>query len=265
MHIKKWTLSDWIRYSTVAVCFVFSLVSLVICSVQMASGKEWSTVYTCALCAVGCFAPEIGQKLMKFRISTPVYIGILLYIITPIFGHSFEFYTRVVGWDKFMHTTGGVVFAMVGAYLPKLITKKDDCSVLVCILCAFCFSITISVLWEIYEYISDTFFGLDMQKDTYLSVFNSYFLGDSQHSIDSTGNITSVIIQTENGAIELSKYIDIGLHDTMLDIIVESLGAAVYCIAYAIDKGKYTAFRYMPNLGKTPKTQPKNDEPTTLA
>ncbi len=249
MNIKKWTVNEWIRYGVLTACLVFSLVSLVWCCVQMSDGKEWSTVFTCAICAVMLFLPEICQKLLRFRMSTLVYVAILIYAITPIFGHSFEFYTRVKGWDKFMHTTGGVVFAMVGAYLPKVITKKDDCNILVCILCGFCFSITISVLWEFYEYISDTFFGLDMQKDTYLDTFRSYFLGEDPRSmIGDTGKITEVIINTENGPIVLSQYIDIGLHDTMLDVAVEALGALIYCVAYAIDKGKYTAFHYIPKL-----------------
>ena len=36
---------------------------------------------------------------------------------------------------------------------------------------AFCFSMTIGVIWEFFEYGMDQFFGLDMQKDTVIQDF----------------------------------------------------------------------------------------------
>ncbi len=250
MRTKRLTVEGWIKLSVFAVCLVFCLYSFVWCCVGMAKkGKELSTVLTCLVSIACLFVPEIAQKLFRFKMSTVIYLLILIYAVTPTLGHSYEFYTRVKGWDKFMHTTGGLVFAMFGAYLPKLITKKDDCNMWVCILCAFCFSITISVLWEFYEYFCDTFFGKDMQKDTVIGFIQSYKVSDNPLSeIGKIEGITGVIVQTPTGPVELplSGYLDIGLIDTMRDMLVETAGALVYCIAYMIDKGKYTAFKYLP-------------------
>jgi hypothetical protein len=55
---------------------------------------------------------------------------------------------------------------------------------------------TIGVVWEFFEFFMDSVFGMDMQKDTILA----------------------------NGAI------DIGLIDTMKDLIVNFLGAAVFSV-----------------------------------
>lgn len=250
MNCKRLTVEGWIKLSVLAVCLAFCLYSLVWCCVGMATKeKEFSTVFTCVVSIICLFVPEIAQKLFRFKMSTVIYVLVLIYAVTPTLGHSYEFYTRVKGWDKFMHTTGGLVFAMFGAYLPKLITKKDDCNVWVCILCGFCFSLTISVLWEFYEFFCDSFLGKDMQKDTVISFIQSYKVSDNPLSdVGKIDGITGVIVQTPTGDITLpvGGYLDIGLVDTMHDMLVETAGALVYCIAYAFDKGKYTAFKYLP-------------------
>ncbi|MBQ8291178.1 MAG: hypothetical protein IJX88_01530 [Clostridia bacterium] len=249
MKLKKLTADQWIRFGVLAVCLLFCLGSLVWCCIGLAKGRELSTVLTCIASIALLFIPELSQKLFRFKMSTLVYLLILIYAVTPTLGHSYEWYTKVKGWDKFMHTTGGIVFAMFGAYLPKLFCKKEECNLWVCILFGFCFSIMISVLWEFYEYFCDTFLGKDMQKDTILSIIHSYKISDNPISIIGSQNgITGVIVETVNGQVTLpvNGYLDIGLVDTMHDMLVETLGALVYCVAYIIDKGKYTAFHYIP-------------------
>ena len=253
MKIKRLTVDEWIRFGVLAVCLAFCLYSLVWCAVGMVMhGKDFSTVFTCLVSIICLFLPEIFQKLMRFRMSTPIYLLVLIYAVSPTLGHSYEFYTRVNGWDKFMHTTGGLVFAMFGAYLPKLFTKDEKCNIWVCILCGFCFSLAISVLWEFYEFFCDTYLGKDMQKDTFISWIQSYKISDNPLSeVGRIDGITGVIIQTSSGDFNLTQgYLDIGLVETMKDMLVETAGALVYCIAYAIDKGKYTAFKYLPKQDK---------------
>ena len=252
---RRLTVEEWIRFGVLAICLAFCLFSLVWCIVGMVKeGKELSTVLTCLVSIACLFAPEIAQKIFRFKMSTVIYVLVLIYAVTPTLGHSYEFYTRVKGWDKFMHTTGGLVFAMFGAYLPKLFTKDENCNVWVCILCGFCFSLAISVVWEFYEYFCDSFLGKDMQKDTIISWIQSYKVSDNPLSeVGRIDGITGTIVQTPNGQVELPNingYLDIGLVDTMHDMLVETLGALVYCVAYAFDKGKYTAFKYLPNAQK---------------
>jgi hypothetical protein len=120
-------------------------------------------------------------------------------------------------------------------------------------LCGFCFSLAISVLWEFYEYFCDTYLGKDMQKDTIISWIQSYKISDNPLSeVGRIDGIAGTIVQTPNGQVELPMqgYLDIGLIDTMHDMLVETLGALVYCVVYAFDKGKYTAFKYQPKTQK---------------
>ena len=98
-----------------------------------------------------------------------------------------------------------------------------------------CFSIAIAVLWECCEFGADTFLGMDMQDDTVIHSLTSYLLGESPGVTGSIENIQSV---TVNGIV-LPGYIDIGLIDSMLDMLLETLGSIVTCLALLLDKGKH--------------------------
>ena len=225
------------RYTLFIALQLFSLFSVVYFSI---TGKP-SQVFLGVLSILFLCLPALAQKLFKMQIGLPMYAFILLYAVCPMLGHSYKFYYLLPWWDTFLHTVGGVVFAVFGAYLPRCILKKQQVSVALCVLAGVCFSISISVIWEIIEYIADSFFNTDMQQDTFVYSLRSYLLGDKLGVIGEIGEVTSV---TVNGTL-LQGYIDIGLIDTMTDIIFETLGAVVYAIIYCIDKGKRFAFRYI--------------------
>ena len=105
---------------------------------------------------------------------------------------------------------------------------------------AFCFSMTIGVVWEFFEFGMDTFFGLDMQKDTIIEAIRSV-------SLDPAGrNVVSVIDPIKHVAVNgtelgLGGYLDIGLIDTMKDLLVNFIGAVVFSIFgyfYVKNRGK---------------------------
>ena len=139
------------------------------------------------------------------------------------------------------------MFALFGAYLPKLFLKDENCNMWLCVLFGFVFSIAIAGLWEFVEYFCDTFFHTDMQKDTIVYTLDSYLLNDilggDLGTIERVGEVGGTLI---NGDMQVQGYLDIGKIDTMRDMLVEAAGALVFCIVYAVDKGKHTAFHYIP-------------------
>ena len=106
-----------------------------------------------------------------------------------------------------LHFCGGVVFAMFGYYVVDLMNKGNN-TLLASISFAICFSVLVSVVWEFYEFGCDTFFHTDMQRDTLVN-----------------GNL------------------DIGLMDTMRDMLFETGGAIVFGIYALIDKNRHPIFR----------------------
>lgn len=178
--------------------------------------------------------PAAVEKVFRCRISLPVYIFGLLYAIGPMLGHCWYFYYTISWWDKLLHICGGVMFAIFGAFVFDRLAEGRQKPVAGAIF-ALCFSVAIAAIWEFAEFGADRFLGMDMQDDTVVTHLTSYLLGESIGITGSIGNIQSVVV---NG-IELPGYIDIGLIDSMLDMMLESLGALVTCVLLWLDKGKH--------------------------
>lgn len=202
------------------------------------SNGDRNSVPVCIAAMGLVLLPEIGERLFRCRIRTDVYILCILYALGSMAGDAYQLYDRIPMWDKLLHTLGGIHFAMLGAYLPRLLNKENKNSVLMCAVFAVCFSIAVSAVWEFYEFGMDQLFGRDMQRDTFIAAMDSRLLSDATNAVGSIRQIESV---TVNG-VELGGYIDIGLIDTMMDMLVETFGALIYAAVYLISKGERPAF-----------------------
>ena len=106
---------------------------------------------------------------------------------------------------------------------------------------ALCFSMAVAVGWEFFEYGMDTLFGMDMQDDTVITTITSYLLDGEPGK---AGTIRAITAVTVNGKpLPVKGYIDIGLNDTMWDMILETLGALAVVVWYLWDRGRHTPFR----------------------
>lgn len=182
--------------------------------------------------------PAAMEYFFHCTLCLPVYIFGLLYALGPMLGNCWNFYYTVLWWDKLLHICGGVMFAIVGAYFFELLIKRKDQAV-ACALFALCFSVAIAALWEFVEFGADYLLGMDMQDDTFITNITSYLLSDGIGVTGSIDNIQSVVVND----VALPGYIDIGLRDTMLDMILESLGALITCLLLLLDRGKHPLIR----------------------
>ena len=219
-----------IKLLSTVLCEIFTVCTILILLADGEPDRLLLAFATLLLAAV----PMLTEKLLHCRISLSVYIFALVYAVGPMLGHCWKLYYTVPVWDKLLHISGGVMFAIVGAYLFDLLTKSKELPVVRTIF-AFCFSMVIAVLWEFCEFGADIFLGMDMQDDTVIHSLTSYLLGES---LGVTGSIENIQSVTVNG-MQLPGYIDIGLIDSMLDMLLETLGAIVTCLILWFDKGKH--------------------------
>jgi len=180
--------------------------------------------------------PMFVECLFHCRLAMWLHVFIMLYGLGPMLGHSYGLFYTTTWWDKLLHCSGGVAFAIVGYYLPLLIGENRMTPAMRLIF-AVCFSMAISVLWEFMEYASDIFLGVDSQKDTYITGIRSYLLGNSSGQI---GSIKEISLVTVDGQ-ALPGYIDIGLIDTMGDMLIETLGAVLCAVVLGIDRDRHPA------------------------
>lgn len=181
--------------------------------------------------------PAAVEKLFHCRVCLPIYLFALVYAVGPMLGHCWYWYYTLPGWDKVLHISGGVMFAIIGAFLFDRIAKGKQAPA-VNALFALCFSIAIAAIWEFIEFGADQLLGMDMQNDTVITHITSYLLGDMLGHTHSIENIQSVAINGE--ALNIGGYLDVGLVDSMLDMLLESVGALVTCLLLLLDKGRHS-------------------------
>lgn len=216
---------------------------------------------SCVLVLLLFLVPSFLEKKLKVKLPMTFEIIILLFIYAAqILGEMNSFYIRFPWWDNMLHTINGFLFAAVGFALCDVLNQnpnlKFKLSPLFLSVVAFCFSMTIGVMWEFFEAFMDRFFLLDMQKDTLVSQFASvYFDATGQNIAVKVVNIGKTVIYDPNGnvlQVMNGGYLDIGIRDTMDDLLVNLLGAIVFSIfgyAYVKSRGhNHLASQFIPTL-----------------
>ena len=159
---------------------------------------------------------------------------ILLFIFSAeILGEIQAFYIKFPLWDTILHSLNGFLAAAIGFSLVDLMNKdtriKFQLSPLFMAIVAFCFSMTIGVLWEFFEFFMDLWFHTDMQKDTVVNAIYSTLLDSTkQNEVLAINNIYDVIVN--KNSLGVGGYLDIGLIDTMYDLFVNFIGAVVFSV-----------------------------------
>lgn len=176
-----------------------------------------------------------------------------------ILGEINSYYTKIPYWDTMLHTLNGFLMAAIGFALVDIFNRSErfsfELSPLFLALVAFCFSMTIGVLWEFYEFGVDVYFGTDMQKDWIVHNINSVLFNPDGLNIVGHVPIESMVINGEDWIAKYGGYIDIGLVDTMKDLIVNFVGAVCFSIigffyVKSRGKGKF-ASAFIPKVRRT--------------
>ncbi len=236
---------------------VFLLLRLfvILVGVFSALNGSYENLFYCVLTLVLFTLPSFFEK--KFNIDLPdtLEIIILLFIFAAeILGELGSYYTRVPYWDTMLHTVNGFLCAAIGFALCDILNRNDKMkfklSPLFLAIIAFSFSMTIGVLWEFFEFFMDMFMDTDMQKDFVVKSITSTLLGENTHNPFIVQDITSTVV---NGVdLGIDGYLDIGLIDTMKDLLVNFVGAVVFSIIgyfYVKTRGKGKIARmFIPKL-----------------
>lgn len=200
-------------------------------------GGEMTSMLACVGTVFLITLPYLGGRLFHFELSRGFFVFCVLYAMGPMLGKAFKLYYVTDWWDKLLHTSGGVVFAVLGSYFAMRLNGTRETSPALRAVFGLCFSIALSAVWELYEFGVDSFFAADMQHDTVITAINSHYLSITAGGLYSIQDIREVSV---NGVpLEVAGYLDIGLIDTMHDVLVETWGALVYFVWHLIDKDRH--------------------------
>lgn len=132
---------------------------------------EYESAFICLLVLILFILPFFIQQNFGIQLPTTLEIIILLFIFAAeILGELEGYFITYPNWDTMLHTTTGFLCAATGFALIDILNRnsriKFQLSPIYVALAAFCFSMTVGVLWEFFEFGMDRLFHLDMQKDT---------------------------------------------------------------------------------------------------
>lgn len=191
----------------------------------------------CTLLAIPVFV--IGEYVLKLEI-VPFIELLLLMLITGgvLLGPCYDWYFKFPWWDDFLHGLSGTIFMCFGVAIMEKVSRRDfKDNAATCLIGGFFFCLGILFLWEMFEYFGTTFLHLDMQEDCLIYSFDSFFLAGSHNEVMSINDITKTIIYYgDNQSIILDGYLDIGLYDTLNDLLVGMLGAIAGVVVLAVNK-----------------------------
>ena len=235
----------------------------IVCMVEQSLKGNWHGVALCFLTLILFTLPTIASKTFKVKLPTTLEIIVYLFIFAAeILGEIQNFYGIFRHWDTMLHTLNGFLSAAVGFSLIDILNRTERFHIkmtpIFVSLVAFCFSMTIGILWEFGEFAADRYLNLDMQKDRVVQKISSVELNeenkndpiviDNINKTEIYSNNNRKITTIENG------YLDLGIIDTMKDLDVNFVGALVFSILgflYIKDRDEYRFIeRFVPVMKK---------------
>ena len=251
VHPDRPRLRDQVKAKPgVTIVYVTLRALVILALVAQILHRNYENVFLCVLTLILFTLPSFIERAIRIDIPDTLEIIILLFIFAAeILGEIRAYYIQYPGWDTMLHTLNGFLCAAIGFSLLDILNRNErlkfSLTPAYLSIVAFCFSMTIGVLWEFFEFFMDQTFLLDMQKDTVVHSIGSVMLDPAGGNVPvSIKNITDVIVVTADGAqqsLGLGGYLDIGIIDTMKDLLVNFIGAVVFSTIgyfYVKNRGK---------------------------
>ena len=263
MRVKKGNKdSVRLRYATYKKGIIHSVLSAIVLAVLVARfiRADYYSVFLCVFTLILFYIPAIVDR--TFNVSLPNELeGIILLFVfaAEILGEIGSFYTHIPWWDTMLHTVNGFLMAAIGFAMIDVLNNSPrfhfSLSPIFVAFVAFCFSMTVGVVWEFFEFGMDTFTASDMQKDRIITAISSVQINPDGINVPVHINgITDTTVHYGDGNIYTISggYLDIGVVDTMKDMIVNCIGAVIFSIIgyfYIIGRNKgIFASKFIPRM-----------------
>lgn len=258
------------KKATATVYFVLRILVVIVMIVQFIE-ENYENVFMCVLTLVLFLIPIIIERKLNIKLPNTLEIIIFLFIFSAqILGEVQNFYGIFKYWDSILHTINGFLCAAIGFSMIDILNRSTKFHKMLTptfvALVAFCFSMTVGVLWEFIEYGMDKTFDTDMQKDRIITTVSSTLLNEEgKNKEEVIKNIEKTMVYgTLNGnktAITIDGgYLDIGINDTMKDLIVNFIGAVVFSILGLLYIKNRDEYRFAEEFMPTVKTEEEIEE-----
>lgn len=243
-----------IRNNKKALVAIYLLLRLSVIAIMIIQffNKNYNDVFLCVLTLILFTIPEFVDKKLNIELPNTLEVIILLFIYSAeILGEIRGYYLSFKHWDTMLHTINGFLMAAIGFSMIDILNRTEKIKfvlspVFVAVV-AFCFSMTIGVLWEFFEFGMDTMTATDMQKDYLYTTVSTVYLNPENENVpvvikDIKKTVIDGTVDGKSREVTIDGgYLDIGIHDTMKDLIVNFIGALTFSVLglfYIKNRGK---------------------------
>ena len=181
---------------------------------------DMTTIFACVLSLIFMDITNVIGKKIGFGNGIKIFIYVFI-LSTEILGEIYHFYVDVWWFDIVMHTYFAFIVSYVGLYLIRYFNIKE--SIYFVILFIFSLAMMTESVWEIFEFSMDRVIGTDMQKDTVIRNINSTYLSENIY-------VDKVMVNDIDFMDRYGGYLDIGLYDTIGDMICTVVGSFMFIV-----------------------------------
>lgn len=129
--------------------------------------RLWNEAFVALLTLGMTFLPMLFEGRFKIHLPISASAVIVLFLFSTLFlGEIGDFYERYWWWDVAMHSGSALGIGLIGFVLIFMLFEGDKYAAppYALALLSFFVAMGIGALWEIFEYLMDAWFGLNMQK-----------------------------------------------------------------------------------------------------
>ncbi len=226
--------NEFKRSKSTFILFIILRTIVIAIGVRSVVLGNYEHTFMCVLTLALFLLPPFISKTFQIELPSLLEKIVLIFIFSAeILGEVSDYYVKYPIWDTMLHITTGFLAAAVGLSLIDILNRSErirfDLSPLFVALTAFCFSMTIGVLWEFFEFGADLLLETDMQKDAVVGAISSVMLNpEATNDAVKIGGITETVVNGQ--PLGIGGYLDIGLYDTMKDMFVNFIGAVVFSV-----------------------------------
>lgn len=181
---------------------------------------DMTTIFACVLSLIFMIITNVIGKKIGFGNGIKILIYVFI-LSTEILGEIYHFYVDVWWFDIVMHTYFAFIVSYAGLYLIRYFKIKG--SIYFVILFIFSLAMMTESVWEIFEFSMDRVIGTDMQKDTVIRNINSTYLSENIY-------VDKVMVNDIDFMDRYGGYLDIGLYDTIGDMICTVVGSFMFIV-----------------------------------
>ena len=231
-----------LAFATYIVCTTLTVVTIILSIIFGVINNKIpdmvDRILTCVLAIAVFNIPLFVGRKLKWDVPAFLQIIVLLFALSHfVFGEIVGVYGMSLLFDKVLHTISGVIAGIFGFSLVYALNARKEgprtFSPFFVALFAFCFALAVGYVWELFEFSLDSLFGTNCQR--WMDDFKEVIIDGEKVMVQNWGQ-------------------GHGLIDTMMDMVVNSIGALSICIVGFIflKKGKNGVNSW---LVTTPKTR----------